>query len=108
MNAIHLALRHSILCRSERADPPTSTVLSEVTCSWCLHTLERIEREEYDALVARRLEGQHTAAAARLGVLHVWDALAAETASDRIIRGVFGAVLIGLVESHDEALAHAP
>lgn len=98
MSVVHLSTRGGILCRSERRNPPVSTDLQFVTCSWCFHTLERVSQLEVDEKYARRIEAQYEAAADALDVRHLWDSMSEATPSERLMRNVLGSVLVGLAE----------
>lgn len=105
MSVVHLSTRGGILCRSDRRNPPVSTDLQFVTCSWCFHTLERVSQLEADDVVKRRMEAKYEAAADALGVRHLWESMSEATATERLMRGILGSVLVGLVELRAEGVA---
>ena len=76
-----------------------SVAQANVDCKRCLRLLAELAATAERVEAEQRQEATYSNTCEALGVSHIWDALGTETPTDRLMRGVFGAVILGLHEA---------
>lgn len=102
--SVHLATLDGILCSTAVNTPARSVLLESVSCLRCAKRLDEVSYNETDAAFTRSRLNGYALAAEALDVPHLWDLVAnADSPSERLIRDILGAVLVGLFESQASA-----
>lgn len=98
MSAIHASRALGGVVCPTRSWTRASTHTGAVTCKRCLRLLPLLAAAAEAAEREQRTEARYTAACEALGVSHVWNAISTETPTERLMRGIFGAVVLALHE----------